>query len=80
MRTVPTRFGSREQLQRCIATLRANGLDVYLDLVEYQRSGDPGNFVFRYRGADGTSAIGQFPKNPLNFVPNVPSLTHGRIH
>jgi alpha-amylase len=52
MRTVPTRFGSREQLQRCIATLRANGLDVYLDLVEHQRSGDPGNFVFRYRGAD----------------------------
>jgi hypothetical protein len=37
---------------------------VYLDLVEHQRSGDPGNFVFRYRGADGTSAIGRFPKNP----------------
>jgi hypothetical protein len=25
------------------------------------------------------SAIGRFPKNPLNFVPNVPSLTHGPL-
>jgi galactose oxidase len=72
MGSVPTRFGSREQLQRCVATLRANGLDVYLDMVEHQRSGDPGNFVFRYRGSDGTPATGRFPKDPLNFVPNVP--------
>ena len=59
MGSVPTRFGSREQLQRCVATLRANGLDVYLDMVEHHRSGDPGNFVFRYRGADGTTATGR---------------------
>jgi hypothetical protein len=72
MGSVPTRFGSREQLQRCVATLRANGLDVYLDMVEHHRSGDPGNFVFRYRGADGSPATGRFPKDPLNFVPNVP--------
>src|SRR5450432_576377 len=70
--TVPTRFGTREQLQRCVATMRANGLDVYLDLVEHHRSGDRGNFVFRYRGADGTPNIGRFPKDPLNFRPNVP--------
>ncbi|HZU89678.1 MAG TPA: hypothetical protein VE993_10525, partial [Stellaceae bacterium] len=72
MGSVPTRFGSREQLQRCVAVLRANGLDVYLDLVEHHRSGDPGNFVFRYRGAEGKPGIGRFPKDPLNFVPNVP--------
>jgi len=72
MGSVPTRFGSREQLQRCVATFRANGLDVYLDMVEHHRSGDPGNFVFRYRGADGTPATGRFPKDPPNFVPNVP--------
>jgi galactose oxidase len=70
--TVPTRFGSREQLQRCVATLRANGLDVYLDMVEHHRSGDPGNFVFRYKGAEGKFGAGRFPKDPLNFVPNVP--------
>src|SRR6202011_4134363 len=37
--SVPTRYGTREQLQRCVAVLRANGLDVYLDMVEHQRSG-----------------------------------------
>jgi len=72
MGTVPTRFGSREQLQRCVATMRANGIDVYLDMVEHHRSGDPGNFVFRYKGAEGKPAAGRFPKDPLNFLPNVP--------
>ena len=67
--TIPTRFGSREQLQRCVATLRANGLDVYLDMVEHQRSGDTTPFVFRYPGADGTPDAGRFPKNPSNFRP-----------
>jgi len=70
--STPTRFGSREQLQRCVATLRANGLDVYLDLVEHQRSGDTTPFVFRYLGAAGTLDAGRFPKNPSNFVPQVP--------
>ena len=72
MGSLPTRFGSREALKRCVATLRANGLDVYLDLVDHHRSGDPGNFIFRYKGAEGRPGIGRFPKDPLNFVPNVP--------
>jgi alpha-amylase len=76
MGTVPTRFGNREQLQRCVASMRASGLDVYLDMVEHHRDGDPGNFVFRYRGADGTPDIGRFPKNPDNFRPNVPQDPH----
>jgi galactose oxidase len=67
-----TRFGTREQLQRCVAVMRANGLDVYLDMVEHQRVGDTTPFVFRYLGADGTPDVGRFPKNLLNFVPNVP--------
>jgi galactose oxidase len=69
--SVSTRFGSRKQLQRCVAILRANGLDVYLDMVEHQRVGDTTPFVFRYPGADGTPNIGRFPKNPSNFVPQV---------
>src|SRR3984957_15356764 len=68
----PTRYGSREQLQRCVAMLRANGLDVYVDIVEHQRIGDTEPFVFRYPGADGTADLGRFPKDPLNFVPQVP--------
>ncbi|HEV3202542.1 MAG TPA: galactose oxidase-like domain-containing protein [Bryobacteraceae bacterium] len=72
--STPTRFGTREQLQRCVAILRANGLDVYLDMVEHHRSGDAKQqpFVFRYPGADGTPDIGRFPKNPTNFIPQVP--------
>jgi galactose oxidase len=73
MGSLPTRFGSREQLQRCVAAFRANGVDVYLDMVEHHRDGDPPRqpFVFRYKGASGADDIGRFPKNPLNFVPNV---------
>jgi galactose oxidase len=68
----PTRYGTREQLQRCVAVFRANGIDVYLDMVEHQRSGDTTPFVFRYPGADGTANEGRFPKDPSNFVPQVP--------
>ena len=73
---IPTRFGMREQLQRCVAVLRANGFDVYLDMVEHHRSGDTTPFVFRYPGADGSPNGGRFPKNPLNFVPQVPRDPH----
>src|SRR6266699_6795488 len=46
----PTRYGTREQLERCVAMMRANGLDVYVDLVENQRAGGSGHggFTFRY--------------------------------
>jgi hypothetical protein len=70
--SVSTRFGNREQLQRCVATLRANDLDVYLDMVEHHRDGDTTPFVFRYLGAGGTPDVGRFPKNPSNFLPQVP--------
>jgi hypothetical protein len=72
--SVATRFGTREQLQRCVALLRGNGLDVYLDMVEHQRVGDSAAkpFVFRYLGADGKPNQGRFPKDPLDFVPQVP--------
>jgi alpha-amylase len=69
---VQTRYGSREQLSRCVAMLRANGLDVYVDVVENQRDGDtgPGEAVFRYAGADGRVGDprtqgqgGRFPKD-----------------
>lgn len=73
---VPTRYGSREQLARCVAMLRANGLDVYVDLVENQRNGDtgPGEAVFHYADADGRVGDprhdgrgGRFPKFPSCF-------------
>jgi alpha-amylase len=66
---MPTRFGTREQLQRCAAILRANGLDIYLDMVEHHRSGDIKPFIFRYPGASRAPGLGRFPKDPPNFLP-----------
>jgi alpha-amylase len=45
-----TRYGSREQLERCVAMMRANGIDVYVDLVENHRDGDRqrGKRTFRW--------------------------------
>src|SRR6201997_3926771 len=78
--SIPTRFGTREDLQRCAAILRANGLDIYLDMVEHHRAGDgahaPEAFVFRYLGANGTPATGRFPEDPDNFLPQVPRDPH----
>src|SRR6266436_4322312 len=70
--TTPTRYGSREQLQRCAAVLRANGVDVYVDLVENQRDGEDGHFDFRYVDAFGANGTGRFPKGPIDFHPHVP--------
>jgi len=70
--SVPTRFGSREQLQRCAAILRANGLDLYFDTVPHHRNGDPGNWEFKYLGANGVKDVGRFPKDKNCFFPNVP--------
>jgi alpha-amylase len=69
---VATRYGTREELQRCAAMMRANGIDVYADLVENQRDGDDGHFNFTYRDAFGTQGNGRFPKGPNDFHPHVP--------
>jgi alpha-amylase len=67
--TVATLYGTREQLARCVAIMRANGLEVYLDLVEHQRSGGSGphHHTFRYANADGDIGGGRFPKDPSHF-------------
>jgi len=74
--TVPTRYGSRETLQRCAATMSANGIDVYADLVENQRDGDDGKFNFEYKDAFGVSGVnpkgGRFSKSAVDFHPHVP--------
>src|SRR5262249_43736822 len=70
---VATRYGTREQLARCVATLRANGLDGYVDLVENQRGGGsgPGRASFRSANAAGNPPAGRCPQDPPNlpFVP-----------
>jgi alpha-amylase len=67
--TVPTRYGTREQLARCVAMLRANDLDVYVDLVEHHRGGGTGHEgkTFRYVNAAGEASGGRFPKDTSSF-------------
>ncbi len=65
--TTPTRFGTREQLERSVAMLRANGLDVYADIVDNHRDGDDGNGNFYYSDAYGNAKAGRFQKGPGDF-------------
>ena len=69
--TLPTRFGTREQLQRTCAMLRANSLDIYLDMVLNHRNGDSGNFVFQSKDAYDNAGFGRYPKSASDFVDNV---------
>jgi alpha-amylase len=70
--TTPTRYGSREILEQCVAVMRANGIDVYVDIVENDRDGDAGDFVFEYVNATGNLTGGRFSKGPGDFHPHVP--------
>jgi alpha-amylase len=63
---VPSRYGTREQLERCVAMLRANGLNVVIDLVENHRDGDL-NLFFNYKDAFGNPTGGRFAKTPDDF-------------
>lgn len=65
--TVTTRYGTREQLERSVAVMRANGLDVLADIVDNHRSGDDGYFNFHYNDAYGNPNSGRFQKGPGDF-------------
>jgi len=84
---VHTRYGGREQLVRLAAMLRANGLDIYLDLQLNHRKGGSGldEMTFDFRDAFGNASGGRFAKNtscfhsrypanpvPPNFHPEIP--------
>jgi alpha-amylase len=68
---VPTRYGTREQLEKCCAMLRANGLNVYCDIVDNHRDGDSGDWHFQYVDAYGNPNVGRFGKSFYDFHPNV---------
>jgi alpha-amylase len=70
---IPTRFGDRERLQRCIAIMHASGLDVYADVVLHQYDGGS-NGTYTYLGAHGKARSGRFPKHPSCFVGSPPRV------
>lgn len=74
--SVPTRYGSRVQLERCAALLHANGIQVYADIVDSHRDGDDGYYNFRYLDAYGNAGGGRFGKSASDFYPNVPVGTN----
>ena len=60
--SVPTRYGSAEQLRRLVAVAHQNGLAVDLDIVLHQLIGGQGG-TYRYKAADG-SLNGRGPMHP----------------
>ncbi|MEO6151249.1 MAG: hypothetical protein ABIN95_06995, partial [Mucilaginibacter sp.] len=69
-----TRYGSRTQLTRCIAMLRANGINVYEDFILNHRSITPNNkpvapdyLWFSYKNAYDSVGGGRFPKYTPDF-------------
>jgi alpha-amylase len=63
--SIRTRYGSSEQLRRLVASAHASGMEVYLDVVLHQLSGEnEGNGEFRYLGADGHTLNGRGPMHP----------------
>lgn len=69
----PTRFGYAEYLRRAVAICRANGMNVWLDVVNHQRMGG-NNGTYLYRSATGPKN-GRFPKTPGCFSPSGPGDT-----
>ena len=63
--STPTRYGSAEALRRLVACSHAVGMDVYLDVVLHQLSGENGGpGVFKYLGADGKTLNGRGAMHP----------------
>jgi alpha-amylase len=75
--TVHTRYGNREQLTRCAAMLRANGIDIYVDLQLNHRKdgGGADGLTFEYPDAFGNKTGGRFQKNAECFHSRYPAGT-----
>ena len=68
----PTRFGTAEKLRRAVAICRANGLKVWIDIVNHQRMGGS-NGTYLYRSATGQTN-GRFAKRPSYFRGSPPRV------
>lgn len=63
--TIPTKWGSKENLLKMISMAHANGLDVYADIVPNHRAGgDNGGYVYTPVGSEGP---GRFPMAEWDF-------------
>ena len=66
--TVPTKWGTKENLLKLIAIAHANGLDVYSDIVVNHRAGgDSGGYS--YQNLVGSETTGRLTMAPWDFHP-----------
>lgn len=61
--SIPTFFGSSDELRRAVAITHACGRQAYTDIVLHQYDGG-NNGTYEYLGADGKTKNGRFPKTP----------------
>lgn len=65
--TYGTRWGTREQLMRMVAVMRANGISVYFDNVLGHRNGESSCGNFLYKDAFNQQGGGRFAKSGFDF-------------
>ncbi len=65
--SIPTRWGTAEQVRQAVAIGRSYGLAHLSDMVIHQYDGG-NNGMYTYPGADGKTMNGRFPKHPSCFV------------
>jgi len=64
--TIPTHYGTRQQLERSCAMMHANGLQIYEDIVDSHRDGG-NNYSYSYINSYGTAGAGRFGKSINDF-------------
>jgi alpha-amylase len=65
---VETRYGSIETAGRFFSACQAQGMEVYVNVVDHHMDGDSGDEVYQYLGADGKTKNGRFPKDSHCFT------------
>lgn len=64
--TIPTKWGTKEDLLKMVAVAHANGLDVYADIIVNHRAGGA-NGGYSYQNLVGSEATGRFTMAPWDF-------------
>ena len=64
--TIPTKWGTKEELLKMIGIAHANGLDIYADIIVNHRAGGA-DHGFSYQNLVGSEATGRFTMAPWDF-------------
>lgn len=67
--TIPTKWGTKEELLKFVAVAHANGLDTYADIIVNHRSGGD-QAGYSYQNLVGSEGTGRFTMAPWDFHPS----------